>query len=86
MLQQKSNLMAGSSRPLPDVQPGDRVQMRKAHPCGGDMWDVYRVGADIGLRCTTCDRQVMLARGAFNKQLKRIVLHQPSLEQGGESS
>ncbi|MBE2184847.1 MAG: DUF951 domain-containing protein [Anaerolineae bacterium] len=78
--------MAVNAHSLPDVRPGDRVQMRKPHPCGGDLWDVYRIGADIGLRCATCGRQVLLARGAFNKQLKRIVSHHPSPEQGGESS
>ncbi len=56
-----------------DVQVGDRVQMRKKHPCGGDQWVVYRVGADIGLRCLTCDRRVMLARGEFTRRLKRVM-------------
>lgn len=57
----------------PEVNVGDRVQMRKAHPCGSDQWLVYRVGADIGLRCLGCDRRVMLARSVFNKRLKRVV-------------
>jgi len=47
--------------------------MRKPHPCGGDEWEIYRVGADIGLRCLTCQRRVMLARSVFLKRLKRVV-------------
>jgi hypothetical protein len=56
-----------------DFSAGDRVQMRKPHPCGGDQWEIYRVGADIGLRCLTCERRVMLARSVFLKRLKRII-------------
>lgn len=54
-----------------DVQPGDVVQMRKAHPCGGDTWAVTRIGTDIGLRCLTCNRRVMLTRSVFNKRVKK---------------
>ncbi len=54
-----------------DVHVGERVQMRKPHPCGGDTWEVYRIGADIGIRCLTCQRRVMLARSEFFKRLKR---------------
>ena len=54
-----------------DVHVGERVQMRKPHPCGGDTWEVYRIGADIGIRCLTCHRRVMLARSEFFKRLKR---------------
>jgi hypothetical protein len=56
-----------------EIVIGALVQMRKPHPCGGDQWLVYRVGADIGIRCTTCHRQVMLARGEFFKRLKTVI-------------
>jgi hypothetical protein len=55
------------------IHLGDRVQMRKKHPCGSDEWTIYRVGADIGLRCAGCQRQVMLARSVFFKRLKRVI-------------
>jgi hypothetical protein len=57
----------------PQIAVGDRVQMRKKHPCGSDVWVIYRVGADIGMRCTGCDRRVLLARSVFNKRLKQIL-------------
>ena len=47
--------------------------MRKPHPCGSDLWEIYRIGADIGLRCLGCDRRVMLTRSVFVKRLKKIV-------------
>lgn len=52
---------------------GDTVQMRKSHPCGGDTWRIVRVGADIGIRCLTCDRKVMLPRAACERRIKRMV-------------
>ncbi|RMF79820.1 MAG: DUF951 domain-containing protein [Chloroflexi bacterium] len=52
---------------------GDRVEMRKKHPCGSHEWIVYRLGADIGMRCAGCDRRVMLPRQTFFKRLKRII-------------
>jgi hypothetical protein len=52
---------------------GDVVQMRKTHPCGGDTWTIVRVGADIGMRCLTCSRRVMLPRAECERRIKRIV-------------
>lgn len=52
---------------------GDRVQMRKPHPCGSDEWVIYRVGADIGMRCTGCERRVMLPRSEFFRRMKRVI-------------
>ncbi len=39
------------------------------HPCGGDTWLVDRLGADIGLRCQTCGRHVLLERRALERRL-----------------
>ncbi len=55
-----------------DVQPNDIVTLRKPHPCGGYDWRVVRIGADIGLRCLTCNRKVMLPRHEFERRLKRL--------------
>ena len=52
-------------------QIGDRVQLRKAHPCGSLTWRVARVGADIGLVCEGCGRRVLLERPTFRQRLKR---------------
>jgi hypothetical protein len=56
-----------------DVQVGDVVQTRKDHPCGSNRWQVYRVGADIGLRCLGCDRRVLLPRRQFVKAVKKWI-------------
>jgi hypothetical protein len=66
-------MTSDKNRDEPPVQVGDRVEMRKPHPCGSTEWTVYRIGADIGLQCAGCGRRVLLARGEFNKRLKRYV-------------
>ena len=52
---------------------GDVVRLRKVHPCGGYEWRVVRLGADIGLRCLTCGRRVLLDRRTVEKRLKAFV-------------
>ena len=52
---------------------GNRVQLRKQHPCGSDEWVVERVGTDIGMRCEGCGRRVLLPREDFFKRLKKII-------------
>lgn len=52
---------------------GDVVQMKKPHPCGGNEWDVLRVGADFRLRCKTCNHMIMIPRPKFEKGIKKII-------------
>lgn len=54
---------------------GDRISLKKGHPCGSNDWLVYRVGADIGLRCGGCDHRVMLPRRQVDR-LVRAKLHE----------
>lgn len=56
---------------------GDVVFMKKPHPCGGSEWEVVRVGADIGMRCLTCGRRVLLTRRDFTRQARRFVRRGP---------
>jgi hypothetical protein len=56
-----------------EVRMGDVVRLRKPHPCGGFEWEVVRLGADIGIRCQTCRRRVLLDRRTFEKRVKNFV-------------
>ncbi len=49
---------------------GERLRLRKPHPCGSYEWTVIRLGADIGLKCDKCGRYVMLERRELEKRLK----------------
>ena len=52
---------------------GTIVTMKKGHPCGANEWEITRIGADIKLRCTNCNRVIMMPRIEFNKKFKKIV-------------
>lgn len=56
---------------------GDVVRMRKPHPCGGDRWIVVRLGADIGIRCQTCGRRVLMPRSQYLRQAKALIAAGP---------
>ena len=60
-------------RPVLELFLGDVVRLRRQHPCGGDTWRVDRLGADIGLRCTTCGRHVLLDRRTLERRLAAFV-------------
>ena len=56
-----------------DVQVGDVLEMKKAHPCGSNTWSVLRIGMDFKLNCTGCDHVVMLPRVKVEKNIKNII-------------
>ena len=62
-----------TDRPALTLYLGDLVRLRRLHPCGGDTWLVDRLGADIGLRCQTCDRHVLVERPTLERRLVEFV-------------
>ena len=68
------------AREIPEIRVGDVVRMRKAHPCGGDQWTVTRRGADVGIRCSTCGRRVMLDRLVYERRVRLVVEQGPPME------
>ncbi|MBO5138780.1 MAG: DUF951 domain-containing protein [Bacilli bacterium] len=52
---------------------GSKLLMKKQHPCGGNIWQVKRVGADIKIECTTCGRIVLIPRIDLNKRIKKVL-------------
>ncbi|HXK32967.1 MAG TPA: DUF951 domain-containing protein [Dehalococcoidia bacterium] len=60
-----------------DFRMADVVRLRKPHPCGGFEWEVVRLGADIGLKCRSCGRRVLLERRTLEKRMKAFVQRGP---------
>ena len=56
-----------------EINLGDVVRLRKQHPCGGDEWEVVRVGTDIRIRCLKCQHYVLLERGTFERRIKAFL-------------
>jgi hypothetical protein len=71
------------ARPVLPLALGDVIRLSKRHPCGGDSWRIDRLGADIGLRCTTCGRRVLLERPILERRLAAIVSHAVVAEPDG---
>jgi len=63
-----------------DFRMEDVVRLRKPHPCGGNDWQVVRLGADIGLKCRTCGHRVLLARRVLEKRMKSFLSRGPELD------
>ena len=52
---------------------GSLLILKKGHPCGENLWEVAKLGADIRLKCTKCGRLIIIPRIELNKKIKKIV-------------
>lgn len=50
-----------------------RVRLRKAHPCGSDVFRVGELGADIRLFCEGCGAKIFLERPRFKTRVKEVI-------------
>lgn len=66
---------------LTEIRLGDLVEMRKPHPCGGTLWEVVRLGADIGLECKTCLHRILLTRRELERRAKKIRIKEDNTDQ-----
>ena len=56
-----------------ELNIGDVLRMKKAHPCGNLLWEVTRLGADIGMVCRKCRRYVLLSRPYLERRVKEVI-------------
>ena len=56
-----------------ELRLGDVLRLKKTHPCGNNLWEVVRLGADIGLTCQKCERRVLLQRSYLERRVKDVV-------------
>ncbi len=59
-----------------ELRTGDVVRMKKAHPCGGFLWEVKRLGADIGIACRQCERYLLLPRSYLERRVREVIPRQ----------
>ncbi len=65
------------------LHPEDRIQMKKAHPCGGKIFRILRVGSQVRVVCENCGRDMTLDRVKLEKAIKQILsTTNDSLEKG----
>lgn len=56
-----------------NINVGDRVEMKKQHPCGGKEFTILRVGMDFKIKCNKCGHEVMVPRNKIEKNIKKII-------------
>ncbi len=56
-----------------ELKLGYVLRLKKTHPCGNNLWEVVRLGADIGIKCRKCHRQVLLQRSYLERRVKEVV-------------
>ena len=61
-----------------DLRIGDRLRLRKPHPCGSHEWTVVRLGADIGMVCSGCAHRIMLDRLEVERRFTGFVERGPA--------
>ena len=55
-----------------DIRVGDRLTMKKKHPCGSDSFTVLRTGMDIRVRCDGCGHEVMVPRSKLERNIRSV--------------
>lgn len=58
-----------------NFQLGDIVEMKKPHPCGNNEWEILRIGMDFRIKCTKCERSLLIPRVKFEKGYKKTIKH-----------
>ncbi|MBP1533083.1 MAG: DUF951 domain-containing protein [Ruminococcus sp.] len=56
-----------------DIIKGDRLVMKKKHPCGSNEMLVLRSGMDFKLRCAGCGREFMIPRSKAEKNVRSVI-------------
>ncbi|MGN1138718.1 MAG: DUF951 domain-containing protein [Ruminococcus sp.] len=56
-----------------NLNVGDRIEMKKPHPCGCKNFTLLRIGMDFKIQCQGCGHQVMVPRKKVEKNIKRVL-------------
>lgn len=56
-----------------DLKTGDKIELKKPHPCGNKIFTLLRVGMDFKIRCESCGREVMVPRKKIEKSIKKVI-------------
>ena len=59
---------------IPAISVGNILELKKPHPCGCKLFLVCRIGSDIKITCTNCNRALSLERVKLEKMIKNIKL------------
>ncbi len=52
---------------------GDKLRLKKKHPCGNDIFTVLRSGTDVRIVCDGCSRDLTINRASLDKTIKAVI-------------
>ena len=52
---------------------GGKIISKKPHACGGNQWEIVRIGADVKLKCLECERAIFISYDKVDKMLKKYI-------------
>lgn len=52
---------------------GDKIEMKKVHPCGSKEWEITRIGVDFKFKCLGCEHIITVERPKALKMIKRKI-------------
>ena len=70
---QRRRFMQEESMQIIPLRAGDRVKLKKNHPCGGATFSVIRVGAEVRIKCETCQRDMTVDRIKLEKSIRQLI-------------
>lgn len=57
------------------LSTGDRLELKKPHPCGSHVFRVLRVGSDVRIVCEGCARDMVIPRVKLEKAVRQKLPH-----------
>lgn len=54
------------------LEVGDRILVKKPHPCGSNEFVVLRKGADFKLACQGCEKEIWITREKLEKRIRKV--------------
>ena len=52
---------------------GDKLVLKKPHPCGCNTFTALRVGSDVRIVCDGCGRDMTLDRIKLEKSVRKVI-------------
>ena len=52
---------------------GDKVEMKKQHPCGSKEFEIIRIGVDFKFKCLGCEHIITVERQKALKMIKKKI-------------
>ena len=63
------------------LRAGNRIQLKKPHPCGNNLFRILRVGSEVRVVCERCARDMTVDRLKLEKAIRRVLTESTETDQ-----